>query len=266
MDAFGYHPYGFAYPPETDPNSVPNGFAFRGAEIMHDILAAHGAGQPIWATEWGWLIDPAAYGFGYCTSDPRWSGRQWQIVSPQQQADYLVRAYQWADTNWPWMGPMMMFNLDFAETRDLCDPMSWYAIRDRSGAPRPAYTALAQMPKNSAYRPILAVVPSSLTFLVAVGEPGPHTQTVMITNAGGGTFTWTATANAGQIVPVLDPTSGQPGQPLSVTVDSSGRPVGTYRGSFIITAPGAQGSPVTVPITLHVVPQVRRVYLPAVRR
>ncbi|MEA3339032.1 MAG: hypothetical protein U9R15_03605, partial [Chloroflexota bacterium] len=38
FDAFGYHPYGFAYPPETDPYSVSNGFAFRGAEVMYDLM------------------------------------------------------------------------------------------------------------------------------------------------------------------------------------------------------------------------------------
>lgn len=267
MDAFGYHPYGFAYPPETDPNSVPNGFAFRGAETIRSILIGRGVDRPLWATEFGWLLDPGYYGAGYCTSDPRWSGRTWQMVSPQQQADYLVRAYQWADEHWPWMGPMMTFNLDFAETRDFCDPMSWYAVRDANGNPRPAYTALAQMPKNSAYgSPVMVVSPSSLTFLAQAGQAWTQTQMVYITNEGGGTFTWTATANSGQVVPVLNPMSGQAGQPIAVTVNSANRPVGTYTGSFTITAPGAQGSPVTVPITLRVVSQVRRIYAPVVRR
>jgi hypothetical protein len=58
FDAFGYHPYGFAYDPETDPYSVSNGFAFRGAEVMHDLLEEQGLGyRPVWATEFNWLRD-----------------------------------------------------------------------------------------------------------------------------------------------------------------------------------------------------------------
>ena len=51
FDAFGYHPYGFAYEPEIDAHTVSNTFAFRGVEIMHDLLEERNLGhKPIWAT------------------------------------------------------------------------------------------------------------------------------------------------------------------------------------------------------------------------
>jgi hypothetical protein len=65
-DAFGYHPYGFKYEPERpldqlDPSDNGNGFAFRGAEVMREIMVKHGAGSlPMWATEIGWIRDPGA--------------------------------------------------------------------------------------------------------------------------------------------------------------------------------------------------------------
>ena len=63
LDAFGYHPYGFIYEPEVDPLAVSNGFAFRGAEVMRDLLVAHGLeSKPVWATEFGWLRDPTEDG------------------------------------------------------------------------------------------------------------------------------------------------------------------------------------------------------------
>ena len=59
IDGFGYHPYGFAYPPESDPDHISNGFTFRGAEKMHDILVSKGHSDiPIWATEFNWLRKP----------------------------------------------------------------------------------------------------------------------------------------------------------------------------------------------------------------
>ena len=42
MDAYGHHPYGYAYAPEHDPAHVPNGFAFRGVEQMREILVTAG--------------------------------------------------------------------------------------------------------------------------------------------------------------------------------------------------------------------------------
>ena len=157
FDALGSHPYGFAYPPEQDPWQV-NGLAFRRAEQQRQVMVANGDGDKlIWATEWGWLLDP---GSG-CYDWGDWSTRTWQIVSQEQQADYLRRAFLYACRHWPWMGPMFVSNLDFSTVPwyHECEPMRWYSILNPDGSPRLAYTYLKEMPKPpcaKVYLPIAA--------------------------------------------------------------------------------------------------------------
>ena len=152
MDAFGYHPYGFAYPPERDPDLVSNGFAFRGAEKMHEILVGNGLGaMPMWVTEFNWIRKPTDDG-AYCDDDDDYVLYfKWQEVSAQTQADYLTRAYQYADTHWPWMQGMFAWNLDWHDYRPEfpCLHSRFYALRRDDdtylGATTPAYDALVAL-------------------------------------------------------------------------------------------------------------------------
>ncbi|MCJ7668182.1 MAG: carboxypeptidase regulatory-like domain-containing protein, partial [Anaerolineae bacterium] len=142
FDVLGTHPYGFAYEPETNPSSV-NGLAFRRAEQQRAIMVAQGDGdKQMWAIEFGWIVDTRNCPGEGCSGP--WTGRAWQIVTESQQADYLVRAYDYAYQNWPWMGVMTFFNLDFniAPWYACCDPIRGYAITGN-----PAYDALKNMPK-----------------------------------------------------------------------------------------------------------------------
>ena len=86
LDAVGFHPYGYsadygAAPDVSSADPTQNcvqGFCFRGAEKIYEILQAHGAGdKKIWATEFGWITQPP----GDCLADGSWEGRTWQIVS-----------------------------------------------------------------------------------------------------------------------------------------------------------------------------------------
>jgi polysaccharide biosynthesis protein PslG len=143
FDVLGSHPYGFASPPEE--LSGDGVLFFRRAEAQRQVMADNGdERKQVWATELGWLVDPAAYGE---TCD--WPDRNWQKTTPQSQADYLVRAYRFAEKNWPWMGVMVLFNLDFSEPSYYypCDQMRWHAIANQDGSPRAAYTALVEMLK-----------------------------------------------------------------------------------------------------------------------
>jgi hypothetical protein len=60
FDAYGFHPYGYASPPEQDPNAPNvNGLAFRRAEAHRALMEQFGAGdKQMWATEFGWLANP----------------------------------------------------------------------------------------------------------------------------------------------------------------------------------------------------------------
>ncbi len=294
FDAFGYHPYGFAYTPETDPYSVSNGFAFRGVEVMRDLLEQHGLDhKPIWATEFNWLRDPSRDGAipGWCHYDSAYEDNfGWMDVSEVQQADYITRAFQYADENWPWMGAMFVWNLDWHDYGWLCDPARYFSILkidytdynpDVDPPPAPytttlAYDALAAMEKRPGhFGPRLAVEPAALTFLADVHEPGPLAGVVVPLNTGYRVFTWTATVAVGmqvtgtgtigvQVTPTLAITTGLQGTPLTVTVDSTGYTTGTFTGIISVTATttGVLDAPQIVPLTLHVVPEVHRVYLP----
>ncbi len=148
FDVLGTHPYGFAYEPERNPSSV-NGLAFRRAEQQRAIMEAQGdSDKQMWAIEFGWIVDTRNCPGQDCSGP--WESRVWQIVSKSNQADYLVRAYNHAYLNWPWMGVMTFFNLDFniVPWYQCCDPIRGYGI-----ASNPAYDALKNMPKQTSGGP-----------------------------------------------------------------------------------------------------------------
>lgn len=264
FDAFGYHPYGFAYEPETDAYIVSNGFAFRGAEVMHNILEQHDLGyKSIWATEFNWLRDD--YGSLPSNCDNYEPIFGWMEVSEAQQANYITRAFQYADENWPWMGAMFVWNLDWHDYHYDWDcgaaHARYFSIRHHEdgtalGTPTLAYTALMTMEKRPGYfGPRLAVEPPTLGFLADVYKPGIITATIVPWNAGYRVLTWTATAVTGmQVTPTLAITTGLQGTSLTVTVDSRGYPVGIFTGSITVTTTTTDvlDSPQTVPITLSV--------------
>ena len=280
MDAFGYHPYGFAYPPERDPDLVSNGFTFRGIEAMHDILVARGLGEmPLWVTEFNWLRRPADDGNENCDNDPTYQTYfKWQEVSAATQADYLVRAFQYADTHWPWLEGLFVWNLDWHDylTWEPCFHSRYYALRRMDGtylgADTPAYLALAAMEKRPGpvAGPRLSVVPAYRPLIAEVGDPRVLTATFTIENAGGGTLTWTAAISpASTLAAALSPTTGQQGEQMAVRVDTTGLAVGWYTATLRVEATAEEtvrDTPQLVTVGLHVVPEFQRFYLPLILR
>jgi hypothetical protein len=99
---------------------------------------------------------------------------------------------------------------------------------------------------------VLSVSPPTLTFITAVGT-NPPTQTLTISNGGGSGMVWTASSNASWLS--VAPSSGSDNAVLVVTVNVAGLVAGNYNaGSITVTAPGATGSPVVIPISLSVLP------------
>jgi hypothetical protein len=150
FDALGSHPYGFATAPDS--RAADGASDFQRAADQYAAMVEHGDGdKAIWATEVGWLVDPGAFGQGGYLNDPSWAGRQWQKVDPATQAQNLVRAYQHAYEKWPWMGAMLLFNLDFSTVTyySPAEQMRWYAVVNQDGSARPAFDALRGMAKPS---------------------------------------------------------------------------------------------------------------------
>jgi regulation of enolase protein 1 (concanavalin A-like superfamily) len=100
--------------------------------------------------------------------------------------------------------------------------------------------------------PILAVSPGSLTFSAVAGT-SPANQVLGITNAGGGTLSWTAVADGSTPAWLtVNPTNGTGNGAVSVSVASASLAAGTYTKSITVTAVGATNSPQTVAVTLTV--------------
>lgn len=96
----------------------------------------------------------------------------------------------------------------------------------------------------------LNVSPRSLTHITNVNSDAVFRDTLRITNSGSGTLIWTANESEPWIT--LGAIAGVGPGTLPVTIDSRGLPSGTHTGDIVIAAPGAEGSPARVPVTLTV--------------
>ena len=96
--------------------------------------------------------------------------------------------------------------------------------------------------------PAIGASPTSLAFAATQGGANPATQTVSVSNTGGGTLTWTASDNAPWLT--VSPPSGTGNGAVTLTVATGTLAVGTYSGMITL---GATGAPtVSVPVTFTV--------------
>lgn len=150
FDAVGAHPSGFNNAPDLNPLDgavlgragsfrAHRSFYFRNFERYREIMVQRGdGGKQIWITEFGWASGPnPAPEYGYAVDN-----------SEQDQANYLVRAFQIARER-GYIGPMFIWNLNFAPGADGGDVQGKrvFGILNSDWSPRPAYHALAAMPK-----------------------------------------------------------------------------------------------------------------------
>ena len=151
FDVLGSHPYAFGSAPQQVRDDGVAGFSRP--EEQRAVMLEFGDDSPIWATEFGWAIDPAELDREQHLAHPAWAGLEWQVVSQSQQAEYARAAYAYARRNWPWMGVMVLFNLDFsaAPWYPEQEPMRYFSIVNRDLSGRPAYAGLRDMEK--VYRP-----------------------------------------------------------------------------------------------------------------
>ncbi len=158
FDALGAHGAGYKAPPEKPPGEVANDpnfynqgdancpgppcriYCFRHVEDLRQIMVDNGDGNKrVVVLEFGWTIDPRPN-----------SPYAWHAVTEEQQADYFVRAYQYAKENWqPWIGIMSLIympDVDWTEE----DEQYWWSIAVPNYPqflPRKAYRDLKPMPK-----------------------------------------------------------------------------------------------------------------------
>jgi hypothetical protein len=140
-DVIGVHAPGYGSAPEAELNSDPRfphpSFYFRRVEQLRNIMTLNGdGGKPFWVLEFGWTTDQV---------NPEYS---WYAVTPEQQADYIVRAFQYAKANWaPQVGVMFVWNIADPNWTS-ANEQYWWSITNPDGTPRPAYTSLATARTN----------------------------------------------------------------------------------------------------------------------
>lgn len=118
-------------------------------------------------------------------------------------------------------------------------------------------------------KPRLALETPWRLLLAEVGAPQVLTTSVRIDNVGYETLTWTAeVVPGGTLAFTLPVTAGVQGERLWIVVDSTGYATGIYTGTVMVTAspPDTLDSPQRLDVELRVVPNLMRVYLPAVLR
>lgn len=140
IDAVGVHATGYA-PPEYGPDDAERDgsgrwFTFRRIEDLRKIMIAYGDEAR----------QMAIMEFGY-TTDPHNPDYAWFAVTEEEQADMLLRAYEYALEHWrPWVGLMTLIYMPspgwVPENEEY-----WWAISTPDKGHRPAFYTLANMRK-----------------------------------------------------------------------------------------------------------------------
>ncbi|MBN1486021.1 MAG: hypothetical protein JW981_00180 [Anaerolineae bacterium] len=151
FDLLGANAPGYKAPPEVSPEEAADPdkgygghrvFCFRHVEDLRAIMERYGDVQKqVAIMEFGWTTD----------TNPDHQEYVWFAVTPETQADYLVRAFNYAQVNWsPWIGPMFVWNIPDPQWTPENEEF-WWGITDpfhwEEGDVRPAYNAIVEMDK-----------------------------------------------------------------------------------------------------------------------
>ena len=102
--------------------------------------------------------------------------------------------------------------------------------------------------------PKLVVNPQSLIFDYTIGDTLPANQpiTIAIENDPAGAYSWSVSSKDSWINITVSSGSGDTLTQALVGVDVTGFVAGTYTGQIVIDAPGVEGSPAVITVTLNV--------------
>lgn len=146
FDVLGAHNEPYWNPPDQTVATATNtsyandpSFFFRQVEDYRNLMVSVGdGGKQIWETEIGYDSNPMAP-----------TGYNGWTVSESQQATYLVQLFQYARSNYPWLGAIFVWNLNFQDLGLSQSDEKWgFGVLRAGYSPRPAYSALQGMPKT----------------------------------------------------------------------------------------------------------------------
>ena len=153
IDVVGAHAPGYAAPEigPDDPRAPHRWFSFRRVEDLRKIMLRHDDAARQMA-----LLE-----VGY-TTDQRNPDYSWFAVTEAQQADYLVRAFDYAIANWrPWVGLMVLIYLPDPAWQPADEEYWWSLLEPDLDKPRRAYIDIANMRKVCGEHVIPARAPDS---------------------------------------------------------------------------------------------------------
>jgi hypothetical protein len=145
------------------------------------------------------------------------------------------------------LGTTTSFNIGTPTVTQYYFVTAYDSANNESGASGLATFTPAGAPPPVAL-PAIEASPTSLSFAATQSGANPATQTLSISNKGGGTLSWTASDIATWLT--LSPASGTDNGLVTVRVVTGTTAAGTYNDSITLRATGV--SSVTVPVTLTV--------------
>jgi hypothetical protein len=157
FDVQAVHPGGAANPPDTlwpDNPSYIEGCQpapdrcwnddethyFRHVENVRSWMEQYGMGdKEVWITEYGWATPNNTPGFEFGN-----------FVSFEQQAEYITSAIRRTFENYPYVGNMFLWNMNFSVTKaenglDTNHEQASFAILNPDWSPRPSYLAVQSL-------------------------------------------------------------------------------------------------------------------------
>jgi hypothetical protein len=121
FDILAIHAYGWHFDP--DEPAAPDLINFRRVELLRAIMERNGDGaKPAMITEAGW------------NDHPRWT----RAVRPAQRIAYTIRAYEIAQSEWPWLQALCFWA--FRYPWDANSYQDYYTFVRTDFEPKPIYT------------------------------------------------------------------------------------------------------------------------------
>jgi hypothetical protein len=118
--------------------------------------------------------------------------------------------------------------------------------------------ALQSIQFNPTSAAAVATSKSQLVFTAALGSSSPSPQTISINGTTNSSLPWNATSGAPWLA--LSSASGTAPSNLVASINPSGLMVGVHNAAITITSPGAGNSPLTIPVSLWVIPIAREAF------
>jgi len=136
FDILSVNDYGLGSGP-TDRRLRFNITNFARPMYLRDVMVKNGdERKPIWIAEVGWNAVP---------NDPtivQWG--EFGRVTPEQQGEYLVRAYQRIRAEWPWVGVAFTWFFKPADEHERNQAKYYFRLVDPDFTPLPAYEAIKE--------------------------------------------------------------------------------------------------------------------------